>query len=718
MAGGTCRALGDSPLPRVIAPRCRACGCSRARACAPYQRILFMFVFGLSWSCCPRAEAQFFTTKAIGQSNPAAGASNTITVTLVADATLAAADSSKVTLSGLDGAVASSPITLLDAGDDGETIFSDGTTQGKGAWDSGTLTLTVNSSASLKALTNYTFKFQITNPTSATTSPTINITASGTAAIASAAMTKPGAALYGVANGADPLRVVVPSFSLKSIRQSTPGSGATNTLTVALTADFDLAAGSTVTITGLTGSQTEDSASLRVSSTSGLLGTSGTWTQASGQLVLTVAAGSGTVSGTGCEVTFNLTNRNSSQASPAVSVSAEIKDGSGNSVGSIASAAMTKMGAALYGVANGTDPLTVVVPSFSTRSIQQSSTSPGTNNSITITLMANYDMATGSTVTITGLTGSLTSENDIPLTSTSDLLGARGAWTRDTGMLVLTAASGGTRAGTACAVTFSLMNPMMAQVSPAVSIQASVQLAGGAVMSIDNVAMIKPETSMCGVEDGANPLTVVVSLSCADGTFPGETRCEPCPAGYFCNRNSTRPMPCPAGTAASGTALMSASQCIICPTGFVALSPGSTNCTACPAGYNGPTASSIGSQCDQGSYSLLGQQSCIICPVGYSCEDPAKEPTRCQVGYFSQAGAASCVQCAAGKFCPVSPASALPMACSDGEYSGNGKTSCSACSPGYFAVARISNNCTLTSGLANCTRCPAGHSCEPNGEDC
>jgi hypothetical protein len=24
----------------------------------------------------------------------------------------------------------------------------------------------------------------------------------------------------------------------------------------------------------------------------------------------------------------------------------------------------------------------------------------------------------------------------------------------------------------------------------------------------------------------------------------------------------------------------------------------------------------------------------------------------------------------------------------------------------------------LTSGLANCTRCPAGHSCEPNGENC
>jgi hypothetical protein len=165
-----------------------------------------------------------------------------------------------------------------------------------------------------------------------------------------------------VANGADPLTVVVPSFSLKSIRQSTPGSGATNTLTVSLTADFDLAAGSMVTITGLTGSQTANSASFTVSSTSGLLGTSGSWTQASGQLMLT-AAGPGTVSGTACEVTFQLTNAATSQASPAVSVSAEILGGSGISVGSIASMAMTKPGTDLYGVANGADPLRVEVPS-------------------------------------------------------------------------------------------------------------------------------------------------------------------------------------------------------------------------------------------------------------------------------------------------------------------------------------------------------------------
>ena len=196
-------------------------------------------------------------------------------------------------------------------------------------------------------------------------------------------------------------------------------------------------------------------------------------------------------------------------------MSAAIEDGSGNSMGSIASAAMAKPGTALHGVANGADPLTLVVPSFSTRSIQHSSTTPGANNSITITLMANYDLATGSTVTITGLTGSLTSESDIALTSTSDLLGARGAWTRDTGTLVLTAALGGTRAGTACAVTFSLTNPMKAQESPAVSIQASVQLAGGAVMSIGKVAMIKPEASATGF----------CSVGCKDG-MPGDGKCD------------------------------------------------------------------------------------------------------------------------------------------------------------------------------------------------
>jgi hypothetical protein len=455
--------------------------------------------------------AQSFTTKAIGQSNPVAGASNTITVTLVSDTALAAADGSAVTVSGLTGVVASSPVTLVDAGDDGETIFSDGTTQGRGAWSSGTLTLTVHSGGSVVASTTYTFKFVITNPASANTSPTINIQASGTATIASAAMTKPGTALYGVANGADPLTVQVPSFSVKSIQQSTPMSGATNTLTVSLTANFNLATGSKVTISGLTGSQTADSGSLTVSSTSNLLGTSGAWTQASGQLVLTAASG-GTASGTVCVVTFVLYNPAAAQASPAVSVLAAIEDGSSGSVGSIASAAMTKPGTALYGVANGADPLTVQVPSFSVKSIQQSDIMAGVPNSLTVSLTANFNLATGSKVTISGLTGSQTADSgSLTVSSTSNLLGTSGAWTQASGQLVLTAASGGTASGTVCVVTFVLYNPAAAQASPAVSVLAAIEDgSSGSVGSIASAAMTKPGTALYGVANGADPLSVII----------------------------------------------------------------------------------------------------------------------------------------------------------------------------------------------------------------
>ena len=463
-------------------------------------------------------EAQFFTNKSIGQSNPVAGATNTITVTMVTDTELTAEASSSVTISGLIGAVATNPVTLLDAGDDGAISFSDGVTQGKGAWSSGTLTLTVNAGENLAAGTVYTFGFQITNPSATTTSPTINIAASGSALIASATMTKPGTALYGVANGANPLEVLVPSFGVKSIEQSTPVSGATNTLTVTLTANYHLKAGSTVTISGLMGSQTADNGSLTVASTFGLLGTAGAWTQGPGQLVLT-AASTGTIAGTACEVKFDLTNTASDQTSPAVSAVATIKDGSSSTVGSITHAAMAKLGTPLYGVANGANPLEVLVPSFDILSIEQSTPVSGATNTLTVTLTANYDLEVGSTVTISGLTGSQTADVSLNVTLTSGLLGTAGAWTKttSTGQLVLTAASTGTIAGTACEVTFALQNTATDQASPTVSVAADIHgaIIGGSIISIGVIveaAMAKLGSELSGVVLGTDPLRVLVPL--------------------------------------------------------------------------------------------------------------------------------------------------------------------------------------------------------------
>ena len=459
---------------------------------------------------CKSVFSQSFTGKAIAQSSPVAGATNTITVTIVTDTNLTATANSVVTISGLTTAVTTSPVTLLDAGDDGETIFSDGTTQGKGEWNSGILTLSVHGNNTLVAGKMYTFGFTITNPTTKTTSPTINIAASGSTLITSTAMAKPGTALYGVANGSDPLEVLVPSFGVKSIEQSTPVSGATNTLTVTVIANYNLADGSTVTISGLTGSQTADNAALTVTSTSGLLGSAGAWIQSSGELVLTVSS-PGIVSGIACILTFDLNNMGSGDALP-ITIEAVILDASTIFIGSIVQSLMNKPGAFRYGVANGTDPFTISAPEFIIKAIGQSSTIPGESNTLTVTLSANFDLATGSTVTIFGLTGLQTGDtSNLSLTSTSNLLGTAGAWTRNSGQLVLTAASPGTTSGTACVVTFALTNTATARSSPSVSVAAAIEDgSGNSVGSIAQVAMAKPGAALFGVANGTDPLTIVL----------------------------------------------------------------------------------------------------------------------------------------------------------------------------------------------------------------
>ena len=160
--------------------------------------------------------------------------------------------------------------------------------------------------------------------------------------IAEVAMDKPDLGLFGVDNGANPLEVLVPLFTTKSIQQSTPFSAASNTLTVTLVPNYNLKSGSTVTISGLTGSQTEDSNSLSVTSTGNLLGTSGTWTQA-GSLMLTVGGG-GVDAGFIYKVSFVLTNSASDYPSPSVSVEAQILNAAGDIIGSIAKDSMTKPG--------------------------------------------------------------------------------------------------------------------------------------------------------------------------------------------------------------------------------------------------------------------------------------------------------------------------------------------------------------------------------------
>ena len=239
--------------------------------------------------------------------------------------------------------------------------------------------------------------------------------------ISRANMTKQGSDLFGVAEGKNPLEVLVPSMLTRSIRQSTPATDANNTLTVTFKSNYHLESASTITITGLTGSQT-NSGNLALTSNQGTIwGTAGSWTKNTGSLVLTVASGRRMDANGNYHVSFNLINSAEDQPSPQVSVQAQVLDSSGNAIGSIASAAMIKPGTTVFGVADGANPLEVVVPTFSIKTIQQSTPVPSRNNTITVTLKANYDLPDTSTVTIKGLTGSITDDSaSLNITSTDN----------------------------------------------------------------------------------------------------------------------------------------------------------------------------------------------------------------------------------------------------------------------------------------------------------
>ena len=207
-------------------------------------------------------------------------------------------------------------------------------------------------------------------------------------------------------------------------------------------ANFDLSSGSTVTITGLTGTLTSDTASLSVTTTWGLLGTTGAWTHSIGRVMLTAASG-GMDAGTSCVVTFYVQNQGTTQKSPTVSVSASILTGNAQMI-LIAETEMTKTGMNLHGISSGADPLRIEEQQFSVLSIGQSTPASHASNTLTATLTTNFHLARGSTVTISGLMGSQTASTAaLHITSTTNVLGQEGAWRQDTGRLVLTVESEG-----------------------------------------------------------------------------------------------------------------------------------------------------------------------------------------------------------------------------------------------------------------------------------
>ena len=116
---------------------------------------------------------------------------------------------------------------------------------------------------------------------------------------------------------------VLPTFGLGVVASPTvpPGTfdtatlvngnnvkGAENTLTFTVQPSRDISAGDSITLAGLTGSQTADGSLTLSGAGASVFGSAGSWTQSTGTLVLTVDTGQTLSTGSDSVITFNLTN--------------------------------------------------------------------------------------------------------------------------------------------------------------------------------------------------------------------------------------------------------------------------------------------------------------------------------------------------------------------------------------------------------------------------
>jgi hypothetical protein len=271
--------------------------------------------------------------------------------------------------------------------------------------------------------------------------------------------------LLGVQKGRSPMLLVTPGFYASGVGQTFPLVSASNTITATLAGSVDFPENSTITLTGLTGTQTGDSSLLAVTSfpSNVFEGDAGEWNTTEGTLRLTLAAG-GMQTGTEYTVTFAVQNGGDAQPGAIVAVSATLETGLAID-GPVAAFNLTADLGGLLSVPNGASPLLMVVPVFDVKDIGQSFPLVSASNVISVTLSGSVDFPGGSSITLTGLSGTQTAD-DVALDlggNGSDSFGDAGPWTMAGGTLVLMVEAEGLSAGTNYTVSILVRNGAAAQ---------------------------------------------------------------------------------------------------------------------------------------------------------------------------------------------------------------------------------------------------------------
>ena len=243
------------------------------------------------------------------------------------------------------------------------------------------------------------------------------------------------------------------------------------------------------------------------------------------------------------------------------------------------------------------------------------------------------------------------------------------------------------------------------------------------------------------------PMGTAVPVGCPSGSYQGltgEDSCKDCPAGYYCEANSTTffDTPCPPGHyCPNGTEYNSQFPC---PAGSYNPSNGSNDlgdCLPCLPSMYCPTdgLSTPAGFCEAGYYCFLGSVSptpfainitsvsslysdmCLtvgeasignVCPRGSFCPFGSSLPTPCPRGQYCDADGLNTPagNCTAGFFCPEGSISPTQQHCTPGHYCPEGTPNEVECPTGTFS------NATGISAVDYCLPCTAGYYCNVRGQ--
>jgi len=449
-----------------------------------------------------------FLQKDVSQSNPYPMKPNTITVTLLSN--IPFSEGSLITISNLKGGQTTTGAIGVTPRN-GEVLQSGvGGDDGTGAWDFDAKKLTLRVGAEIAAGTQMKFSFTLENPVANDDHETCGFDAPNVCVRASRISTpcldcsrgecvtlsrqamdpdfvkqfeygslgswlyhdeayySPSAVVtYGTSPPAQgdayPFNVYAPEWIFKNIVQSNYYPGQNNTISVLIATTVPLMAGTTLTLTGLEGSVTDDNSDFMLATMSSVFDGTASWTN-EGTLVVGVIED--TIAGSPYNFSFVLKNPDCDNPAASVSIQSSLCEYWG-AFGMDHDPTLLD----LYD-ANSSDsrPLFVESPSFLAAEVWQESPFAGADNVIHVKFSTNVNLLAGTKLTVSGLSTGVASST-VTVTSTGSILSANGEW--NNGVLIVEVETDSV-AGDDYELSFDLINPLCCQGAVSVTLEADV----------------------------------------------------------------------------------------------------------------------------------------------------------------------------------------------------------------------------------------------------